>query len=150
MNTITFYQFLELPYLRQKLIYNQIRKSTGSFSEWQTQLIEVCKSGKIEKLKFLALKPFCERYISDLKQNELPIKKESKSVSKSSKIKNVCKFLIENKIPDRYANLFTEINIFDFKKMSFDDLVAINGIGKSTAKKIYEIILDITYNDEPI
>ena len=92
MTEITFYKFLELPYLRQKLIYNQIKKSNGSLSKWQTQLIEVCTSGKIEKLKLLSL--------------------------------------------TRLQSLIT--------------LCAGSGIGKSTAKKIYEIILEVSYNDLPI
>ena len=131
MNGPTFYEFLELPYLRQKIEYNKIRKSNDKGAEWKSQLILVCNSREVEKLKLLSLLPFCKRYINELSNKSV--------IDSNSSILDGDSFLIENNIPERYANLFSEIPLAKLKKMSLKELTEVNGIGKATAKKIHEL-----------
>tara|TARA_R110001632_G_scaffold67464_2_gene158455 strand:+ start:1954 stop:2355 length:402 start_codon:yes stop_codon:yes gene_type:complete len=129
---ITFYEFLELPFLRQQIEYNKIRKTPKLDSDWKVQLVSVCTSGELQKLTHLALTPFVKKYLENLKSDNV-IGRKKKSILSSET------FLVENNIPERYANLLSDFSLTQLKEMSLVELILINGIGNSTAKKIHKL-----------
>ena len=130
---ITYYSFLELPYFRQKIEYNKIRKSKDLNKSWKQELFKVCNSKNIDNLNLLSLTSFCKRYIKEVKDNDMKIIIDFG-------MNDTVTFLTKNNIPERYANLFSELSFTQLKAMSLVELILINGIGNSTAKKIHKLI----------